>query len=71
MFLILSMKHGNKKYNFEDLKEIGDKIEVETANIYSLKNSLRTFCKEQDLAFKGAFEYNPLGNGLVLIERIF
>lgn len=43
------MSHGNKKYNFEDLKEPGSTIKVKTANLYSLKNSLRIYTKEHDL----------------------
>jgi len=40
------MNHGNKKYNFEALVNPGDTIVVKPANIYSMKQHLRLFAKE-------------------------
>ncbi len=64
------MAHGNKKYNFEDLKKKGDKITVNTANNYSLKNALRNYSSANSLDFRSTFlvEDKPAGN--VQIERV-
>lgn len=65
------MKHGNKKYNFEDLIKKGDEIEVESANIYSLKSSLRLFSKENGLGkSKEVFKIDDLSTKRFLVKRI-
>ncbi len=63
------MKQGNKKYNFEDLVNPGDSITVKPANIYSLKNSLRRYSKENDIDYKKSFEFSDEKAGNVLITR--
>lgn len=64
------MQHGNKKYNFEDLKKRGDIISVKPANIYSLKNSLRLYAKENNIDYAKAFAFEDGINGMVEIKRI-
>jgi len=46
------MEHGNKKYDFEPLKEIGGEVIVKPANLYSLKSALRQVFKIGVKSFK-------------------
>ncbi len=63
------MAHGNKKYNFEDLKKSGDTIVVNTANNYSLKNALRKYSTSNKLDYK-IFKVEDKPAGDTLIERV-
>lgn len=36
-------KHGNVKYKFADLKEVGDTITEKPNNVYSLKAAFRNY----------------------------
>lgn len=64
------MAHGNKKYNFEDLKSKGDAIIVKSANIYSTKNHLRIYSKENELEWPATFNVSQSGLKQVKIERV-
>lgn len=61
------MVHGNKKYNFEPLKEKGGTVTAETSNIYALKSSLRSFLKEP---LKGKFDFAEIETNTFQITRI-
>lgn len=62
------MTHGNKKYFFDKLKEVGDSMVVEPKNIYSLKNQAKLFIKENNPSIK--FDYQDQRGGKVLVTRI-
>lgn len=65
------MIHGNKKYNFEDLKHKDDAIEVDSANVYSLKSSLRLFAKDNKLGkSKDLFKVEDISAKRFLVTRI-
>lgn len=61
------MIHGNKKYNFEPLKNPGGEVTETTANIYALKSSLRTFLGYK---LKGLFEFTEVEPNTFHIKRI-
>jgi hypothetical protein len=59
------MKHGNQKYDFDPLKNVGGEVTVKPANLYSLKSSLRQVgYKKEHLHF------DELGQGNYLVKRI-
>ena len=60
------MVHGNKKYFFDSLKNVGDEIVVEPKNIYSLKNQARLYIKETDPSM--IFDYQARGNKVVVLR---
>lgn len=60
------MIHGNTKYDFEPLKEIGGEVTVKPANLYSLKSALRQVFK---LSVK-SFKFDDAENGQVIVKRI-
>lgn len=61
------MKHGNKKYNFEPLKNTGGEVTEETSNIYALKSSLRTFLGHK---LAKLFEFTEIEPNIYHIKRI-
>lgn len=56
------MVHGNKKYDFEPLKEINGEVVVKPANIYSLKSALRGYFGT-GVSIKESFEFIDLPDG--------
>lgn len=62
------MIHGNKKYFFEKLENIGDEIIVEPKNIYSLKNQARLYIKETNPAMK--FDFQDHKGGKISVRRV-
>lgn len=60
------MQHGNKKYDFEPLKNIGGETVVHPANIYSLKSALRQYLELSTKLFK----FDDAGHGKIRITRI-
>lgn len=59
------MQHGNKKYDFEPLKQIGGETIVHPANLYSLKSALRQALKLSTKVFK----FDEAGHGKIRITR--
>jgi hypothetical protein len=66
----IHIMHGNKKYKFERLKQKGDIITVETANIYSLRMHLRNFSKANELDFDKVFQVDPISLKKAKVTRI-
>lgn len=65
------MVHGNKKYKFEELIKKGDSISVASANVYSLKSSLRKFALDNNLGkSKDLFKVDDISGNNYLVTRI-
>ncbi len=62
------MNHGNKKYFFEKLQKAGDTILVEPKNIYSLKNQLKLYKRDQDPSLE--YDITEQRGGKVLVTRL-
>lgn len=66
--------HGNKKYFFEELEKVGDKItcspnnKLKKINTYSLTNQIKLYMKEANVQFD--FEFIENRNGSVTILRL-
>lgn len=62
------MAHGNKKYFFEELKQAGDAQLIKPApkqtrvNVYSLKNQIKLYQKDNGVSFEYSIEEHKNGN---------
>ena len=65
--------HGNKKFFFEELKNIGDKITcypnngLKKINTYSLTNQIKKYMKEENINFE--YDFIEHRNGSVTIIK--